>query len=419
MTPAPSAPEPPKTEVPASEKSDDPASTAPLPSLKVSDPAAAAAEGKKKKKNKGAAAGQQVVLSGGGQIGFKGRVFALAELASRRRDRILPGPGGTARTERERFESLDLSIRSARFGIEYEAPLPWISATIEIDAADNVELKDGFVQARGKNFFARAGQFKIPGSAIELESPWRLPLARRGFVNSLISDWLDVAGRRPGFVAGVRAKEPFKPRLTLGIFQGETQTGFNANDRDTDLIEEVSLEAQSYVARAQIEVEKVEIGVWYQHRLGSSGANTTDHYFTTGADVVIDRLFPGGGLRAWLDAMAGASWYVHPERVDEGDATFVVARALVGYRFGGTLPDAPYVEPFGYIALLEPDLRTSRDFAWEGALGVNVGYWERARITVQAEINQDQRNFPNDSSGYLAGYDPDRLGLLLQAGVSF
>jgi hypothetical protein len=78
--------------------------------------------------------------------------------------------------------------------------------------------------------------------------------------------------------------------------------------------------------------------------------------------------------------------------------------------------EAPYVEPFGYFGMLDPDTEVTTDMAFEGAVGVNAGYWRRARLTLQAEINKVQRNFPET---YLAGVDPNRTGLLLQAGVAW
>jgi hypothetical protein len=262
------------------------------------------------------------------------------------------------------------------------------------------------------------GQFKLPTSAIETESPWNLPQVRRGFVHDLLTDWLDVAGRRPGLMVGWRARGGLRPRVMVGAFQGTTRDGVIAGrDRNTDLIEGASLEAQSYVARAQFEPAGIQIGAWYEHRIGSPDVNVTKHYWTAGVDAVVDRVVAGGGIRAWVDGSAGASWYEHVQKAaDDKDATFVVGRALVGYRFGGTVDEAAYVEPFGFVAVLEPDTDVRRDLALEAAVGVNAGFWRRARLTLQGEINSVQRNFPN---AYLGGLEADRMGLLLQAGVAW
>jgi hypothetical protein len=92
------------------------------------------------------------------------------------------------------------------------------------------------------------------------------------------------------------------------------------------------------------------------------------------------------------------------------------ARALVGYRFGGLALGDPYVEPFGHFALLDPDTEVVSDFVTEAALGVNAGFWDRARVTLQGEMVAGQRNLP---SGFLDHRKPDQLSLLLQAGARF
>jgi hypothetical protein len=233
-----------------------------------------------------------------------------------------------------------------------------------------------------------------------------------------LTDWLDVGGRRPGLMLGWRGRGGLRPRFMVGAFQGSILSNNPSNgDRDTDLLEKRSLEAQSYVARAQFEPADILLGAWYEHRIGSSDLTHTKHYFTAGVDASIDRVLGTGGVRAWLEATTGASWYEHVQKApDDKDAVFVEARALVGYRFGGTVDEAAYLEPFGFFGVLEPDTDVRRDMAWEAAVGVNAGFWRRARLTLQGEMNRAQRNFPDS---YLVGAEPDRMGLLLQAGVAW
>ena len=52
----------------------------------------------------------------------------------------------------------------------------------------------------------------------------------------------------------------------------------------------------------------------------------------------------------------------------------------------------------------------------EAAVGVNAGFWDRARLTLQGEMRNGQRNLPK---GFLDSVDPDHLSLLLQAGARF
>ena len=408
-----------------------PAAAPEAPAALEAEPPAAPEKGKKGKKNKqehaaggnardarddrgdrDAEAGTFTFGSIGGSLQIKGRVFALAEL-SNRRETVVSEDGGLEDRDRN---ALDLSLASARVGFEYHSPLRWLSAELELEMAGKPEVKDAYVLA-GKRFFAKAGQFKQPTSALALESPWTLPIVRRGFVHDLLSDWLDVGGRRPGFAVGYRGKGGLKPRITLGAFQGTTLNEVVPGDRDVELIEQAALDAQSIAARAELSLLGVDIGAWYQHRAGGPVIGEFEHYETFGLDATLDEKFEHGGLRLWLDGTVGESFYVAEDKPgDDSTPLFGMARALVGYRFGGVALGDPYVEPFGHFALFDPDLEVVSDFATEAALGVNAGFWDRGRLTLQAERTSGARNFPR---GFLDNQDPDRLSLLLQAGARF
>ena len=119
----------------------------------------------------------------------------------------------------------------------------------------------------------------------------------------------------------------------------------------------------------------------------------------------------------WLEGMYGSSWYEHASKVPDGkDALFMAARTTVAYRFGGTTDEAVYIEPYALASVLDPDTQVTTDQLWEGVVGVNVGYWRRARLSLQGEINKGQRNFP---AGYFMGPPLNRTAVILQAGVAF
>ncbi len=378
----------------------------------ANEPSSRDREGTLEATAKDAAEGDLVFTSTGGSLKIKGRVFALAEL-SHRRESIVNGSG---MLEDRDNNALDLSLESARFGLEYRSPLPWLSAELEADFAGKPEVKDAYILA-GKRLFVKAGRFKIPTAALELDSPWSLPLARRGLVHDLLTDWLDVAGRRPGVALGYKGKGGVKPRLTIGAFQGTTLDQVAPGDRDVELIDHAALDAQSYAARGELTLAGVAIGAWYEHRVGSKAVREFAHYATFGLDAQLDHRFESGGLRVWLDGIAGESLYVADDKPgDDTTPLFVTARALVGYRFGGLELGDGYVEPFGHFALLDPDTEVVSDFVTEAALGVNFGFWDRARVTLQGEMTRGQRNLP---TGFLDHRDPDQLSLLLQAGARF
>jgi hypothetical protein len=345
-------------------------------------------------------------------VRLKARVFALAEV-SHRRERVFTIDSGVVERDRD---ALDLSLLSARIGAEYRSPLRWLTAELELELSGNVRPKDAYVQA-GKSLFVRAGQFKVPAAALEIASPWTLPLARRGLVHDLMADWMDVAGRAPGVAVGYRSKEGLKPRLMLGAFQGSTLKSALPGDRDVRLLDRASLSAQTYAGRAEIAPFGVAIGAWFEQRVGSVAIGQFAHYATFGLDATVDQRFENGGLRLWVDGSAGEGLYEAQDKPEsDGRPWFVAGRALAAYRFGGTEPSDPYVEPFGFFAAFDPDTEVVADLTTEAAVGLVAGFWDRARVTLQGELTHGRRNFP---AGFLAGQSPSHRSLLLQAGARF
>lgn len=343
---------------------------------------------------------------------LKGRLFVLSEVSHRRETVV----GSTGALEERDRDALDLSLQSGRFGVSYQSPLPFLSAQLELEVAGNPRVKDAFLLV-GKKFFVKAGQFKVPASTFELESPWSLPLARRGLVHDLMTDWLDIAGRRPGVAVGYHGRGGIKPRLTLGAFQGTTLKEVVPGERDVKLIDHASLTAQTYAARGELTLASVTLGAWFEQRVGSTVAGEFSHFSTFGLDAEVQQRFEHGVLRAWVDGSGGESLYVNADKPgDDPHPWFVSGRALVGYRFGGLAQGEPYLEPFGFFALLDPDSEVVSDFVTEASLGVAAGFWDRLRITLQGEMTNGQRNFP---AGFLDNQNPDHLSLLLQAGVRF
>jgi hypothetical protein len=343
----------------------------------------------------------------------KARLFVLGELT--RHNVLEVNAAGVP--ENNPTTDLDLSIQSARVGFDYQSPLEWLTLEVQAELAGRVELKDAVAEAKQKYWEAKVGQFKMPIGVFEMDSPWDLPIVHRGFVNTLLTDRLDIAGRRPGLTVGVRAGGAVKPSLTLGVFQGSSLAAQTADDRDVDLIVKQGTDSQTEIARAQIKVEELKVGLVYQHRLGAPTVAKTKHYWTVGLDAYWEWAHDDGAFRVWADGMTGASWYEHVSKgVDGDEATFATARALVAYRFGGRQKGDSYVEPFLFGAAHDPDADVVADQALEGMVGLAAGYWDRARLTFQGEIVRTRRNFPDS---YSVSSDPDRLALLLQAGVAF
>ncbi len=348
-----------------------------------------------------------------GTVELKGRIFVLGELL--RTNVTVFDTSGLTTTERDSF---DITVTSVRPALHWQAPQKWLSAVIEVEVTQKPDMRDGYVQAKRKDFMLRAGQFKMPGSAIELASPWALPFVRRGFLHGLLVDGLDNAWRRPGVMLRWRGADFLRPEISAGVFQGFVVVS-ETPERDKDLIVAQSLSAQSLIGRAQIEpVDGIQIGGYYHHRVGTPTILRTARYWTAGADLVVDRTFANGGLRIWLDGIAGASWFEHPSkpvRRGDQDTTFVAGRSILAWRFGGVEAEQRYLEAFGTFGVLDPDTEVVADLGVEAAVGFNLGLWQRLRITAQGEIWRVGRNFP---PGYTLGIDPDRVAALLQVGVN-
>jgi hypothetical protein len=238
-------------------------------------------------------------------------------------------------------------------------------------------------------------------------------------VHDLLVDELEVAGRRPGAVFGARHRDKryFSPSLVLGAFQGSVLVDEDPDDRDVELASEDALGAQSLVARAQGQIGDVTLGVNYEHRVGTDEELEPSHYWTFGADVVLDAELGQNGIRIWAEVMDGASWFEHRLKpVDTYDAVFVMTRLIGAFRFGGTRREAFYVEPYGMVSILEPDTDLASDLVFEEAIGVNVGLWKRARVGLEAEFQKAQPNFPER---YFLSENADRKALVLGAQVAF
>lgn len=350
-----------------------------------------------------------------GIFGVKGRVFAGLALRHRADRRIVDDNGMPQTTD---IDSLDIVLDSARLSLLYQSLDRWLSAEVEVEVSDpdQVELRDAYMEAEQGFFSAKAGNFKLPGSAIELESAWTLPSPRRGFVNELLEGYLDVAGRRPGVQVKLRADGGIEPTLVLGVFQGSVVVDHVGDDRDTELLQEASLDAQSWAARGQIELGKLDLGVFFEHRVGSPAPLRTEHYPVVGADAVFDEELGDVGLRLWLDGQVGESFYRHVDAIEDGDPWFLAARAIAAVRYGGTKDEMPYSEVFVAGGMLDPDLDVTADWARELSGGFNFGYWDRARLTLEGFISDTSRNFPD---GYFGGPQGETVGANVIAGVVF
>jgi len=348
-----------------------------------------------------------------GRLEPTGRIFVRGAW-TRRHEAVVDAAGAT---RDQRVDSLDVSIPSARLGLYYHPPVKWLTANVEVELTGKPKLKDAWLRSRFRYVTAKAGQFKMPFSALEMESIWDLPLADRGLLHTALVKELQVAGRRPGFALEVHGRGKVRPSLTVGGFQGSVLVDDDPDKRDVDLLYQQGMASQSWVARAELKVHDFVFAAEYEDRLGTPALLVTKYYQTGGVDMTLDTELGRTGLRVWVEGLMGQSWLENWYKPPDGrDATFLAGRLVSAVRFMARRKGDLYVEPYGMLGLLEPDTAVEHDFASEEVLGVNVGLWKIVRAGLELQIQHVERNFPQT---YYLGNNPDRMALLLQAGAQF
>lgn len=364
---------------------------------------------KKRNKAKDGDAGEAsgaVVETTGARVELRGRVMAI----SRYEYQQVPGAGGAPDYQNR----LNLELDSARFGLKVEV-LDWLSAQLEAElAGTRARIRDGFVQAKRKRWALRAGQFKIPFSVFTLESPWNLPLARRGWLHELLTDHLLLSGRRQGFQAQIIGGGSLDPTLTVAAFR-PVAWGTTAGD---PLINPAP-EQQTVMGRLSVTPAGIELAAVGQRRV--TFTDRRRGFWAAGLESTGDLEFEQTGLRFWAEAHAGSSWLAYDPANIAANLRFLSGRALGAFRFGGLARGDLFLEPFASFGLLEPDADSIEDLYLEAMAGVNMGYWRRARLTLQFELGHAQRNFPTVQ--YFAAFEREILyrhrAVLLMVGAAF
>ncbi|HEY0707341.1 MAG TPA: hypothetical protein VGG33_11115 [Polyangia bacterium] len=339
-----------------------------------------------------------------GTLEWKARVFARAAQETT----TVSNNGTPSTAERRR-----LTVPSARFGLRYQF-VDWLMLEAEGDLTSRSVIRDAFIQAKSKRLRARAGHFKMPVSAITLESPWTLPTAGRGVIQDRLEEHMLAIGRRPGFLVSAQAGGALDPELSLSAFQGAYLTG-DAFDPDVETLDSGN-DSQSLVARLAVTPAGQDVAV-YAARVATLGLmNRPRHFFIGGFDATLDAPFGLTGARAWLEGMGGQTFYV--EELVNRDTTFLTARAIIAWRWGGAAEGAHYIEPFAFAGLLDPDLDRARDLIRELSIGLNLGLWQSARLTLQFETASGQDLLPGQLFLGNLNLKSHRAGLV-QVGAAF
>jgi hypothetical protein len=278
-----------------------------------------------------------------------------------------------------------LALSSVRAEVAYRWE-DWLKILVELEAEGRPELKDAYVRVRWGGFGVKAGHFKPPSSAIFLESRWSIPMTRRGVLDEALFDTVQLAGRRPGLQLEWKGEGNLKPSAQLGVFQG--------SDHERDLLPPGPLASLNVAARGTLELGKVELGAFAELRASEPLPSAElSSLFAGGLDAVYDCKFTGQALRLWADAILGQS-AIDDDLSDGRSALFLAARGIAAWRWGGLEESERYLEPYVSLGLFDPNARIQADLVFESAVGLNLGYWRHARLTLEVAHARGSRNTP-------------------------
>lgn len=284
-------------------------------------------------------------------------------------------------------------IQSARAKADYR----WkkqLRAKVSVELARKARLKNAYVQLRlvdaaAAKVSVRAGQFKMPFSAIQLESFWNLPTADRGLLHDVLVKRFQVAGRARGATVNVELPTAWKPELTAGVFQGNDDAGeqlmVSADDRF----------GQDGVVRVTAKPARgLELGAGGQLRVGKLLVlpAVVRRAWATELDATFDIEAGPGRVRAWVEGMVGTSWLV--AEPSKSQAFFVEGRGILAYRIGDTKFGRRYVEPYALVGALDPDSDIRNDAVVEFTGGLTYGATDAWRVQLEIERFQIGSNAP-------------------------
>lgn len=285
------------------------------------------------------------------------------------------------------------TINSARVKAEYR----WhdLRAEVEVELAGKPRLKNAFAQLRladgATKVDLRAGNFKMPFSAIQLTSIWSLPMADRGLLDNILVRRLQVAGRAVGAMATIAHGGPWSPELRAGVFQGTDDGGTPLAAPARDRF------GMDGVVRLTVEpTHGLTIGAAGSARVGEllEVPATVSRGYAGELDATLDVDAGPGHLTVWLEGMVGTSWLVAGSDPTHRRATFAEGRGIAGWRLGGAKHGKRFYELYGVFGALDPDATIQHDAAIEATGGVTLGAWDAWRVQLELERWQVASNAP-------------------------
>lgn len=312
------------------------------------------------------------------------------------------------------------SISSARAKVSYRAH--GLRAQLSVEFAGKPRVKNAYVELRlhdgPTKIDVRGGQFKMPVSAIELESQWTLPTEDRGLLHTILTNRYQITGRSVGAMLSLDHKGSWHPHVDVGMFQGRDDArsplAVTASDRF----------GQDFVARVSAKpAHGIALGASAQARVGSLTIDAPPIIRRASAgelDASFEQAAGPGTLRAWIEGMVGTSWIagrVMPCRGARScKALFVETRAIAAYRLGGHTRRERYIEAYALAGALDPDRDTANDRVLEVSGGLTYGAWELWRVQAGVDVWRFGASAPLGIAAY-ASVPADTVHALVQLGA--
>ena len=210
-----------------------------------------------------------------------------------------------------------------------------LRAEIEARVCRQGSAQDAYADLRlydaGTKVDVKVGNFKVPFSAIQLDSLWTLPLADRGLLDNVIVNRLQLAGREVGATIDIEGAGDLQPELRAGVFQGTDDAGNPLAVAASDRF------GQNAMVRLSLRpAHGLELGASASARVGAKIELplVVRRGYASELDVTLDVPAGPGQLRAWLEAMVGTSWIVGGTDPSHELTRFTEARGIAAWRFG-------------------------------------------------------------------------------------
>lgn len=316
------------------------------------------------------------------------------------------------------------SVASARLAAKYSYR-DTVKTEVEVEFSDGKgKIRDAYVRYRPTRAFSlKAGRFKKPISAVQLEGLWSLPVIERGLLDELqfgtVS--LPIGGRGDGIELALDLRD-------LGDFPVELQLVMLQSDILTPLDVTEDLGADLY-ARATFAVTRdVDVGAtfgWIGYLEKPERGTGFRHAPVSGIDVTVTDRF----VRVWAEVIAGIDTLPFaidvatldlPCSVDgEGNPVcppfeliadrglFVAARAVASLRFRPGF--VRILEPFAAVTVLDLNTKFTADEARQFGGGITAYFNKRLRAQLQVDRTTAKSDAPV----------ADTTRVLFQLGSSF